>query len=208
MAFLITFNFFGFGAGSVNFDGQKLGKPPVDWTLAATGTSQTPNWEVLRDSTAPSRPNILRQLTTTFTDSQDALAIFDKTTCRDGELSVKFKISSGPRRIRSAGMVWRYQNPRNYYLIRFSIDEGDIALFRVRDGQMRAIPGSVRHKLQTGQWYAAKVNFKGPRFHVVFDNRQLFDVTDDTLTTAGTTGLWTQAGTVASFDDFRIDKKG
>lgn len=207
-AFLITFSFFGLGGDSVNFDGQKLGRPPVGWTLTATGTSQTPNWEVLQDSTAPSRPNILRQLTTTFTESQEALAIFDKTTCRDGELSVKFKIASGPRRIKSAGMVWRYQDPRNYYLIRFNVDEGNIGLFRVRDGQMRAIPGAVRHNLRTGEWYAAKVNFKGPHFHVLFDNRQLFDASDDTLTAPGKTGLWTRAGTVASFDDFRIDKKG
>lgn len=207
-AALITFNFFGLGGDSVNFDGQKPGRPPSGWTLTASGTTQIPNWEVLQDATAPSRPNILKQQTTTFNNSEDALAIFAKTTCRDGELSVKFKIASGPRRIKSAGMVWRYQDPRNYYLIRFSADEGNIGLFRMRDGQMREIPGAVRHNLRTNEWYAAKVNFKGPHFHVLFDNRQLFDTTDDTLTLPGKTGLWTSAGTVASFDDFRIDKKG
>lgn len=206
-AAFITFNFFGLGADSVNFDNQKPGKPPAGWTLTATRGTQTPRWEVRQDATAPSRPNVLEQLSTTFPESEFPLAIFDKTVCRDGDLSVKFKIAAGPRRIKSAGLVWRYQDPRNYYLLRFSVEEENIALFRVQDGQMHPIPSPVRHDLRTGQWYVAKVTFRGPHFRVLFGNRQLFDATDDGLTAPGKTGLWTRAGTVASFDDFRLDKK-
>lgn len=206
-AFLIAFNFFGLGGDSVNFDNQKSGRPPVGWTLTATRTTLIPRWEVLQDSTAPSRPNVLEQLSTTFTAPEFPLAIFDKTICRDGDLSVKFKIAAGPRRIKRAGMVWRYQDPRNYYLLRFSVDEGKIGLFHVQDGQIRAIPLPVPHDLRTGQWYVAKVSFRNSHFHVLFGNRQLFDATDDALTAPGKTGLWTQSGTVASFDDFRIEKK-
>jgi hypothetical protein len=43
---------------------------------------------------------------------------------------------------------------------------------------------------------------------VLFDNRQLFDAVDASLSTPGKTGLWTRGGTEASFDDFRIDRKG
>lgn len=207
-AALITLNLFGLGGDSVNFDNQKPGKPPSGWSLTANRTTQIPRWEVRLDSTAPSRPNVLQQLSTNFTDEQFPLAIFDRTTCRDGDLSVKFKIASGPRRIKSAGMVWRYQDPRNYYLLRFSVDEGNIGIFRVQDGQMHAVPGSVHHDIHTGQWYAAKVIFRGSHFRVLFGNRQLFDASDDTLTAPGKTGLWTRAGTVASFDDFRLEKKG
>lgn len=206
-AAFITFSFFGLGADSVNFSNQKPGKPPVGWTLTATHSTQTPEWEVRQDATAPSRPNVLEQRSTGFTESEFPLAIFDKSVCRDGELSVKFKIASGPRRIKSAGLVWRYQDARNYYLLRFSVEDGNIEVFRVQDAQLHAIPGAVRHDLHTGQWYVAKVTFRGSHFRVFFGNRQLFDVTDDSLGAAGKTGLWTRAGTVASFDDFRIDKK-
>ncbi len=207
-AAFITFNFFGLGGDSVNFDNQKLGKPPVGWTLTATRATRIPRWEVLQDATAPSRPNVLKQVSTDFTDSQFPLAIFDKTTCRDGDLSVKFKIAAGPGRTRSAGMVWRYQDPRNYYLLRVNVEEGNIGLFRVQDGQMRPVPGAERHELHTGQWYVAKVTFRGSHFRIFFGNRQLFDATDDTLTSPGKTGLWTRNGTIASFDDFHLDKKG
>ncbi len=206
-AAFITFNFFGLGSDSVNFDNQRPGRPPAGWTLTATRATQIPRWEVRQEANAPSRLNVLQQLSTAFTESEFALAIFDKTICRDGDLSVKFKIAPSQRRIESAGMVWRYQDPRNYYLLRFSIEESNIELFRVQDGQMRAIPGAVRHDLRVGQWYVAKVSFRGSRFHVFFGNRQLFDAMDDSLTAPGKTGLWTRAGTVASFDDFRIENK-
>lgn len=206
-AAFLSINFFGLGADSVNFDNQKPGKPPVGWTSMTTGGVQGGHWEIRQDSTAPSRPTVLEQLSTTLPESEYSLAIFDKETCRDGDLSVKFKIAPGTRKIKSAGLVWRYRDPRNYYLLRFSVDEANIGLFRVQDGQFHAIPGAVNHDLRAGQWYAAKVSFRGSHIRVLFGNRQLFDAVDGGLAAPGKTGLWTRAGTVASFDDFRIDKK-
>ena len=208
VAVFISFNIFGLGGDSVNFDNLKPTTVPPNWTITATGTTQSPRWEVRQDATAPSRPNVLQQLSTTFTAAQFPLAIYDKVICRDGDLSVKFEIANGPRRIKSAGMIWRYQDPRNYYLLRFSVDGKNIELFRVQDGRLRAISMVVPHDLRTGEWYVAKVVFRGPHFRVFVGNRQLFDATDDSLAEPGKTGLWTRSGTVASFDDFRIDKKG
>ncbi len=207
-ALVISLPFLGIGVDAVNFDKLKPGDMPPNWTSTATRPARTPDWEVKRDTTAPSRPNVFEQLSTAPDDSEFPLAIFDKVICRDGELSVKFKIAAEPRRVKAAGVVWRYQDERNYYLLRFSVDERNIGLFRVQDGRLRAIPGVVPHDLQTGQWYVAKVVYKGSHFRVLFGNRQLFDVDDNSLIGPGKTGLWTRAGTVASFDDFRIDKKG
>lgn len=181
---------------------------PPNWTATATRAARTPDWEIKSDKTAPSRPNVFEQRSTAPEDSEFPLAIFDKVICRDGDLSVKFKVDAEPRRIKATGIVFRYQDQRNYYLLRFSVDQRNIALFRVQDGQMHPIPGAVSHDLRTGQWYVAKVIYRGSHFRVLFGNRQLFEATDDSLSTPGKTGLWTRAGTVASFDDFRLDKKG
>ena len=207
VAVFISISLFGLGGDAVNFDNQKPGTVPSNWTPTVTGATQTPQWEVKQDATAPSRPNVVEQLSTTFGESDFPLAIFDKAVCRDGDLSVKFKIANGPRRIKEAGMVWRYQDQRNYYLLRFSVDEKNISLFRVQDGRMRTI-SMVPHDLRTGQWDVAKVIFRGAHFRVFVGNRQLFDAMDDSLIAPGKTGLWTRGGTVASFDDFRIDRKG
>jgi hypothetical protein len=207
-AVFIGFSLLGIGVESVNFDSQKPGSMPASWTPTATRPARTPDWEIRPDKSAPSRPNVLQQLSTAPEDSEFPLAIFDKVQCRDGDLSVKFKIAAEPRRIKATGIVWRYQDQRNYYLLRFSVDEHNIEMFRVQDGQMRAISSAVPHELKTGEWYVAKVMYRGNRFRVLFGNRQLFEATDDSLATPGKTGLWTRAGTVASFDDFRLDKKG
>jgi hypothetical protein len=216
VAALIGLSFFGLGGDNINFDNQKPGTPPAYWGTTATRPVEAPHWEIRLDSTAPSRPNVLAQVSAAASDSEFPLAVFDKVICRDGDLSVKFKIAAGARRIKTAGIVWRYQDPRNYYLLHFSVDEKNIALFRVENGQTHPIPVTgarpgtfgVSHDLKAGQWYVAKVIFRGSSIRVLFGNRQLFQATDDTLDVPGKTGVWTRGGTIASFDDFRIDRKG
>jgi hypothetical protein len=214
-AAFVTFSFLGFLGATVN-DNLKPGAFPPFWTEVATSPAEAPRWEVRKDSTAPSRPNLFAQVSETGPSSEFGLAVFDKVVCRDGDLSVKFKIAANARRVKTTGLVWRFQDPRNYYLLDFSVDEKNIALFRVENGQTHPIPvrggkpgaSGVSHDLRTGQWYVAKVIFRGNSIRVLFGNRQLFDAIDDSLAAPGKTGLWIRGGTEASFDDFRIDRKG
>jgi hypothetical protein len=216
IAAFLAFTFFGIGSDTVNFDNQKPGTFPPFWTATSNKPVEPTRWQVRLDGTAPSRPNVFAQISAAAGDSVFHLAIFDKAICRDGDLSVKFKIAAGERRVKTAGIVWRYQDPQNYYLLHFSVDEKNIVLLRVQNGQARPVPVTggragnfgVSHDLKAGQWYVAKVVFRGKNFRVLFGNRQLFDAMDDSLPTPGKTGLWTRGGTVASFDDFRIDRKG
>jgi hypothetical protein len=214
-AAFVTFSLFGLGGASVNFDNLKPTTFPPFWTATETGPAEPSRWEVRRDSTAPSRPNVFDQVSGVAGNGEFPLAVFDKVICRDGDLSVKFKIADNARRVKAAGIVWRYQDPRNYYLLQFSVDERNIALIRVQNGQFHPVPVlkgrpgdiGVSHDLRTGEWYVAKVIFRGNSFRVLFGNRELFDATDDSLPTPGKTGLWTRGGTIASFDDFHIDRK-
>ncbi len=118
-------------------------------------------------------------------------------------------------RTKTAGIVWRYQDSNNYYLLHFSADEKNIVLFRVRNGRYQTIPAvgvkpgafGVSHDIRAGQWYVAKVIFRGPQIRVLFGNRRLFEAVDTEISQPGRTGLWTRGRTMVSFDDFRIDKK-
>ena len=215
-AFLsFSLSFLGFGATTVNFDNVKQEMMPPNWTATSTHAGPPPRWEVEHDKTAPSHQSVFAQVSKAGADYEFGLAVFDKVQCRDGDLSVKFKIVEG-RKIQTAGIVWRYQDPQNYYLLHFSADEKNIAMFRVQDGQVRPIPVTggkpggfgVPHDIRAGQWYVAKVSYRGSRFRVSFGNRALFEGVDDSISNQGKTGLWTRAGTVAEFDDFRIARKG
>lgn len=203
------------GTDSVNFDAARPGAAPPNWSFVSALGGPRPRWEVRYDPSAPSRSNVLEQVNGSSKESESPVAIFDKVVCRDGDLSVKFKIE-GHGKGRSAGLVWRYQDPSNYYLLHVSADEKNIALFRVKNSHSEALPifaegkplgAKVSHDIQPGQWYVAKITFRGAKIRVVFGNRHLFDAEDSELGGAGKTGVWTHGKTTAAFDDFRIDKK-
>src|SRR5213080_1481047 len=82
-------------AETVNFDNAPAGAVPPGWTVAMTHKGGAPRWEVVKDDSAPSKPNVLGQLSSDRTGGRFPLAIWDKTTLTDGTLTVKFKAISG-----------------------------------------------------------------------------------------------------------------
>jgi hypothetical protein len=206
-------SFWGFGADNVNFDSVPPGAPPPNWTFVARPGNKV-RWEVRHDPLAPSRGNVLEKVTPGTLDTDNPLAIYDKDVCHDGDLSVKFRIDGGARN-KTAGIVWRYQDPENYYLLHFSAEQKNIVLLRVQGGKFLPVPAvgqkpgsfGFPHDIATGQWYVVKVLFRENQVRVLFGNRRLFEAEDTGLPMAGRTGLWTRGRTLASFDDFRIDRK-
>ncbi len=166
------------------------------------------------DVTAPSGPNVLAQLSNDKTRFRFPLAIYDKVVCRDGDLIVKFKLIAG-KIDQTAGLVWRYQDPNNYYLVHASANSKNIAVFKLKDGKSTAIAplgadekaSSVPHEVEEQRWNTLRVVFRGARVSVYLNHRKLLDAQDSTFLVAGRTGVWTKSDTIAYFDDFRIDKK-
>ncbi|MDE3195030.1 MAG: hypothetical protein KGN84_01710 [Acidobacteriota bacterium] len=210
-AFLVIW---GLGGESVNFDGLKPGAAPPHWTFVSSHPTDRARWQIRFDPSAPSRGNILGKDVGGIAEGDFPMAIFDKVVCGDGDLTVKFRIDGGGR-TKTAGVVWRYTDPENYYLLHFSADQKNIMLFRVKDGRIEPIEvtsgrrrtTAITRDIGVGQWYIAKVSFRGDRIRAFFGYRELFDATDSSLMNPGKTGVWTRGRTTASFDDFRIDRK-
>jgi hypothetical protein len=173
-----------------------------------------PKWEVRRDDTAPSKPNVLAQVSNDTTSSRFPLAILDKKSFQNGEISVKFKPVSG-KEDQAAGLIWRYRDENNYYLVRANARENNVVLYKVEGGKRISLspkgapPKSygVKHKVPSQRWSILKTAFRGPRFEVYFDRKKLFEVEDATFTQAGKVGLWTKADSVTFFDDFHVVQK-
>ncbi|MBI1955170.1 MAG: hypothetical protein HYS38_02140, partial [Acidobacteria bacterium] len=104
-------------AETINFDSVSPGSLPSGWTSAMTHTGGAPKWEVLKDDTAPSKPNVLAQTSTDRTSGRFPLAILDRASSTNGEISEKFKPISG-QVDQAAGLVWRYRDENNYYIVR------------------------------------------------------------------------------------------
>ena len=202
------------GASTVNFDGVNPGSLPPYWTSTMTHPGRPPHWAVAPDGSAPSRHNVFAQLSSDLGRARLPMAIYDKVTCLDGDLTAKFKIIKG-REAATAGVVWRFQDPNNYYYLQFSADQKTITFYRMQNGHAQAIPviggdskvPGIAHEIRSDQWYIVRVLYTGSHVKVWFGNRRLFEAEDAGLLTNGKTGLWTKGDTVAYFDDFRIDKK-
>jgi hypothetical protein len=189
----------------VTFDTFALGKAPPGWTVTMTNRGRPPQWEIRRDDSAATLPYVLAQVSTGSNEDRSPLAILDNLSLRDGDVSVRIKPVSG-REVQSGGLVWRYQDPNNYYLVRASALEKNVGVFKVQKGKLIRILPSVKHDVPgngTG-WSILKVSVRGNRFQVYLDHRRILQGSDNTFNGPGGVGLWTGADSVTYFDDFRV----
>jgi len=201
-------------AQSARFDEEKVGKVPSGWTTAVTHEGARPRWEVVSDESAPTKPNVLAQLSSEPARAQFPLAVFEGASLTNGEIEVKFKPVSGEVD-RAAGLVWRYRDENNYYIVRANALEDNVVLYKVADGKRTSLAPvgtpagtyGVDREVPAGSWSALKVVVEGSRFTVLFDGEKLFEVEDGTFTGAGRVGLWTKADSVTYFDDFEVRVK-
>jgi hypothetical protein len=119
---------------TITFDRVQQGTLPKDWTVAMTHEGGAPRWEVIADASDPSQPNVLAQTSTDNTSGRFPLAIYDKAVFANGSISVRFKPVSGERD-QAAGIVWRYKDPDNYYIVRANALENNVVLYKVRRRQ-------------------------------------------------------------------------
>ena len=205
------------GAGqseAIRFDQAVPGKLPADWTVAMTHAGAPPRWEIVRDESAPSPPNVLAQLSRDRTAGRFPLAIWGRTLLQDGEVSIAFKAVDGSID-QAAGIVWRYQDPNNYYIVRANALENNVVLYKVENGVRTSIAPKglpsrsygVKHLIPSGRWNNLKVTFADATFAVFFNQERLFEAEDTTFQKPGKIGLWTKADSVTYFDDLTVVSK-
>ena len=192
----------------VGFDDQKPGTAPTGWTVAMTGKG-SPQWTVEKDKTAPSAPMVLKQSGT----ASFPLCVKDDTSLTDGFAEVKFKPLTG-KKDQAAGIVWRYHDPNNYYIVRANALEDNVVLYKLEKGKRSSLDivgrkggYGLKANVANGKWQALRVEFVGDLFTVFLDGKKLFQVEDKTFSRAGKVGLWTKADSVTLFDDFTYGRK-
>lgn len=188
-----------------NFDRDLSGKLPAHFHSALTGQGSAGQWVVKEDSTAPSPPMVLAQISSDTTDYRFPLAILDEGSFQNLELSVKCKSVAG-NVDRAAGLVFRLKDANNYYVVRANALENNYRLYHVVNGQRRQFAGA-NFKVPSGEWYELKVECVGNKITCFFDNEKKIEATDDTFKDAGKVGLWTKADSVTYFDDLKVVAK-
>ena len=185
-----------------NFDSDATSKPPAKFSSARTGRGSEGVWVVLQDPTAPSKPNVLAQTSTDTTDYRFPLAVLEEGSYQDVAVSVKFKAISG-KVDQGAGIVFRYQDPNNYYVARANALEDNYNLYHVIAGRRRQITGT-HLRVTPNQWHTLRVEMVVNQIKCYYDGELKITTRDDTFKGPGKVGLWTKADSVTYFDDLEV----
>lgn len=200
---MISLGFLASSGKVINFDSGQVGKAPAGWSMEMADRGTAPRWEIRRDGTAPTQPYVLAQLSSDSAANRAPLAILNGFKLRDGDVSVRIKPIAG-RQDPGGGLVWRFRDPNNYYVVRANVSQETVAVDKVENGQRIPLVRGVKHDIPLNAWSILKVSARGNRFQVYVDHRRILQGEDSTFPGAGKVGLCTLADSVTYFDDFRV----
>ena len=193
-----------------DFEQDAVGQPPKAFAFGHTRKAGAPGrWIVQQDAGG----KYLAQLDADRTRSRFPIAVASDVSSADVDLSVRFRPVSG-RVDQAAGLVWRYQNEDNYYIVRANALEDNVVLYKVQNGERTDL--AVKRQGRTygkpadvpsNQWSTLRVVAAGMRFEVYFNGMKLYEVEDGTFKGAGRVGVWTKADSVTHFDDLSVASK-
>jgi hypothetical protein len=194
----------------VDFSDDPVGQPPKGFEFGYTAKAGAPGkWIV--EAEGPDR--YLAQVDADNTRARFPVAVVTDISAADIDLSVRFRPISG-RVDQAAGLVWRYRDQDNYYIVRANALEDNLVLYKVENGKRTDLPvkGEGRTygkkaEVPAKQWSSLRVVANGPQFEVYFNGTKLYDVEDATFAQPGKVGVWTKADSVTQFDDLTIVTK-
>ncbi len=197
----------------VNFDKDQPGRAPAGFSFWLTGKGKPGVWTVQKDPTAPSQPNLLAQTDADPVSYRFPVCVYDGFTATDVDVSVRYKPVSG-KEDQAAGIVWRYRDQNNYYIVRANANENNVVLYKVENGVRADLPllgkgrtYGMKARIPSGEWGTLRVVVKGDLFEVYSNGTKLYEVKDSTFSGPGKVGLWTKADSVTLFDDFTFSGK-
>ena len=194
----------------VDFSGDAVGQPPKGFEFGYTAKAGAPGKWVVE---AEGANKYLAQVDADNTRARFPVAVLSDISAADIDLSVRFRPISG-RVDQAAGLVWRYRDQDNYYIVRANALEDNVVLYKVEKGTRTDLPvkGEGRTygkktEVPAKQWSTLRVVANGQLFEVYFNGTRLYDVEDTTFTQPGKVGVWTKADSVTQFDDLTIVTK-
>jgi hypothetical protein len=175
---------------TITFEGADKGKLPATWS------AETSKWETSLDDS-----NTVLKIVSNESSAFN-IAVVKDLYYQNLELEAKVNAISGSED-QGGGLVWRYLDRNNYYIIRANPLENNIRLYKVVDGKRRQLE-SKEIIIETGEWYSIKVAANKNRVDCYYNGEKIFSSSDETFLGAGAVGFWSKADAVSIFDDLTI----
>ena len=195
---------------TIDFTSDTVGQAPAGFEFGHTARVGAPGKWVIE---AEGANKYLVQADPDSTRNRFPIAVLSDVGAADVDLSVRFRPISG-RVDQAAGLVWRYRDQDNYYIVRANAREDNVVLYKVENGTRTDLPvkGEGRTygkkaEVAGGQWSSLRVVATGSLFEVHLNGNKLYEVEDTTFDRAGKVGVWTKADSVTQFDDLTVITK-
>ena len=180
------------------YDDDKIGAPPAGFAVAAGRDAPSDGWTVKREGNA----RVLVHEGRHSPADSFAVAIFSSIQYQDVQVSVRLKAIGGGR---TAGLVWKYQDPMNHYSAQLDLVKQELAMYRVVNGNRIRLEREDDLELDPDAWHSLKVFQERGEIRVYLGGIRVFSERDRLPRASASVGLWTGGDSSIMFDDFRIE---
>jgi hypothetical protein len=181
------------------FDTESPGSLPSDFVIGTLFDGRPAgDWQVLQ--AGPS--HVLAQLMGKGAEHAYKVILVGGTVSSDVNLEVSLLAVDGKADM-GGGLIWCAADDRNYYLTRANPLEQNVRIYRVVKG-VRHMLKNFDQIIDVRKRHTLRVMTKGCRVQVIFDEKQVFDLCDETFK-KGRIGLWTKSDAITYFDDLKLD---
>ena len=198
----------------IDFSDLAAGQAPTNFHSALAGGGPPGEWKIVLAEVPPllaplspqapavTRRAVVAQTSTDPTDERFPMLIYDGATFKDFTLVTRFKIVSGLTE-QMAGVMFRYQNESNGYVIRASALGHNLRFYKVVNG-VRSDPIGPATDVTAGVWHTLAVQCQGNQMTFWLDDKLAMPPLNDNTFTTGKIGFRTKSDTVSYFGDTTI----
>jgi len=198
-----------------NFGEAATGTTPTNFSTALFGIGQPPVWKTVQDEVpsafapltdkAPrvARQPVLAQTSQDMSDEHFPLCVYDGDVFRNFNFTTRFKIVSGIVE-QMAGVVFRFQNSSNFYVVRASALGKNVRFYKVVNG-VRSDPIGPAVDIAAGVWHTLAVRCEGNQILIYLDDKLVMPALGDNSFAEGKIGFWTKSDSVSYFTDAVVD---
>jgi len=198
-----------------NFDETTGGAVPTNCQAVLAGGGVPATWKIVTDEVPPmlapltdkainvARHGVLAQTSQDPTDERFPMLLLSGERFRNFKFTTRFKIVSGVAE-QMAGVVFRYQNISNYYVVRASALGKNVRFYKVVDG-LRSDPIGPAVDVTAGAWHSLGVQCEGTQILITFDDKLVMPALGDNSLNEGQLGFRTKSDAVSYFTDALVE---
>jgi hypothetical protein len=199
----------------LNFGDYPIDETPSNFVNTVGGQGKPGIWQVILDDAPSAMPgrgtngpaltkrSVVAQLARSAINNHFPILVLNDDTFGDFTFSTRFKIAGGAM-AQMAGIVFRYQDERNYYVLLASVLDGRFWFFKVVNGQRSDRLIGPQIQISENEWHEMSVQCEGDHIHCLLDGKEIIPMLTDSSFTTGKVGFWTKSDSISYFTDAKL----